>query len=117
MEEDVTPKSIAGSVATKQKGVCPFCANPVLPLIVKANYIRRDQCRCPECNEIIYLCRTLGCHDFAKGTSVYDHEMCPSCTQTASGIASEIGKTALKVGGTIATSLIVAALTKGSKGK
>lgn len=103
-------------MTTKQKGVCPFCLKTVSPLIVEVNYVRRDRCQCPECKEIIYLCRTLGCHDFAKGTSVYDHELCPSCTGTASNVASEIGTTALKAGGAILTGLVLTAFTKG-KGK
>lgn len=96
-------------MTTKQKGKCPFCEKVVAPVIVEENTIRRDRCKCPECGEEIYLCRSPGCHDFAKGTSVYDHELCPSCSETVSNLASEVGKAALKVGVAVATVVAVAA--------
>jgi hypothetical protein len=86
-------------------------------VVTEENVLRRDQCECPECKEKIYLCRSPGCHDFAKGTSVYDHELCPSCTKTVSDAASEVGSAVLKVAGTVATTLILSALSgKGAKG-
>jgi hypothetical protein len=98
---------------TKQQGICPFCLKNVKPLIIEKNLIRRDQCECPECKEKIYLCRTPGCHDFAKGTSVYDHELCPSCTKTASNAVAVVGDALLKIGGPI---LIAVATKKSDKG-
>ena len=99
-------------MTTKQKGKCPFCSEMVAPEIVEENTIRRDRCKCPnpKCGEEIYLCRSPGCHDFAKGTSVYDHEFCPSCTETVSNTASEVGKAALKVAVTVGSAVAVAAL-------
>ena len=82
----------------KQEGKCPFCSKAVEPDVIEENTIRRDKCRCPECQETIYLCRSPGCHDYAKGTSVYDHELCPACTETTSNVAAEVGKAALKIG-------------------
>jgi hypothetical protein len=95
----------------KQKGVCPFCSKTVEPKVIEENTVRRDKLQCadPECGEYIYLCRSPGCHNFAKGTSVYDHELCPSCTDTVGTVAAEVGKTVLKVGATVATTLITAA--------
>jgi hypothetical protein len=97
---------------TKQKGKCPFCLKCVAPVIIEENIIRRDKCRCPECDEEIYLCRSLGCHDFAKGTPVYDHELCPECTETASNVAGEVGKVVLKVAAAVGGSLALAAVKK-----
>lgn len=97
---------------TKQKGACPFCSMVVAPEVVEENTLRRDRCKCPECGEEIYLCRTPSCYDFAKGTSVYDHELCPSCTETASNAAAEFGKTALKVAGTVASAIVLSKLKK-----
>jgi hypothetical protein len=82
-----------GQRETKQKGLCPFCEQIVAPVVVvEKNNIRRDRCECPSCKEAIYLCRVPGCHDFAKGTSTYDHEFCPACTDSV----AEGGKTAVK---------------------
>ena len=95
---------------TKQKGKCPFCQKLVAPQIVEENTLRRDRCKCPECGEEIYLCRSPGCHDFAKGTSVYDHEFCPECTETISNTAAELGKAALKLAVTVGGAVAVAAI-------
>lgn len=102
-------------MTTKQKGMCPFCSKIVAPEIAEENKIRRDRCKCPECGEEIYLCRSPGCHDFAKGTSVYDHEFCPSCTETVSNTAAEVGKAALKIAVAVATSVAVAATSSKKK--
>src|SRR5271169_3187775 len=92
----------------KQKGACPFCSQSVEPTVVEENTLRRDKLRCPECGETVFLCRSPGCHHFAKGTTVYDHELCPSCTEAAGNVAGEIGKTVLKIGGAVATALATA---------
>src|SRR5215831_12960222 len=99
----------------KQKGKCPFCLNAVEPDVIEENTIRRDRCRCPECRETIYLCRSPGCHDYAKGTSVYDHELCPACTETVGSVAAEVGKAALKVGVAVATAIAMAAVSAKDK--
>ena len=81
----------------KQKGKCPFCEKQVEAVVAEENTVRRDKCKCPECGEAIYLCRVPGCHDYAKGTSVYDHELCPECTEILSGLAATVGKAGLTI--------------------
>ena len=97
---------------TKQKGTCPFCKENVAAILVEDNTVRRDKCRCPQCNEFVFLCRSPGCHDYAKGTQVYDHELCPSCTETVTDGLKVIGKTALTLATTIISGLILAAAKK-----
>lgn len=65
----------------KHEGMCPFCNEMVSPKIVEKNTFRRDKCRCtnPSCEEVIYVCRGLGCQDYAKGGVIYDDELCSSC--------------------------------------
>lgn len=82
-------------MATKHKGLCPFCKNEVIPRIVEENYVRRDKCECPDCLETIYVCRAPGCENYAKGGSLYDDELCPSCTSGVSGGAGGLGMLAL----------------------
>ncbi len=95
-------------MSTKQKGICPFCNNNVAAEIIEENTIRRDKCRCPDCNETLYLCRTPGCHNYAKGTQVYDHELCPSCTATAADAGSSVASTVGKVAGSVAIAALSA---------
>lgn len=91
----------------KQQGKCPFCGNNVQATVLEENTIRRDKCSCPACGETIFVCRSPGCHDYAKGTSTYDHELCPACTATAadaaSSAASVAAKAAVVVIGAVAT--------------
>lgn len=63
--------------------------------MVKENTFRRDKCQCPKCSAFIYLCRTPGCHDFAKGTKDYDHEFFLECTVSLNDAGREIGKVAV----------------------
>lgn len=100
----------ATQAAVKQKGVCPFCNNLIAAVICEQNTLRRDKCQCPSCEEAIYLCRVPGCNDYAKGTSVYDHEFCPSCTAKISDAASTAGKYALDAGKTIAIAVVLGKL-------
>src|SRR5688500_17008543 len=93
-------------MSLKQKGKCPFCSKSVQAIIFEENTVRRDKCRCPECDETIYICRVLGCHDYAKGTDIYDHELCPACTATAANVASSVGSATGKAA--VAVGLIVA---------
>jgi hypothetical protein len=106
-------------VTTKQKGKCPFCGNTVQAEIVEENTIRRDKCQCPECKELLFVCRTPGCHDYAKGTETYDHELCPDCTSkvadAASSTGSLIGKAAVTAVGIIVTAAAKSAFDKGKK--
>lgn len=102
-------------MATKQKGKCPFCSEFIAPNIIEENILRRDHCKCPACGENIYLCRSPGCHNFAKGTSVYDHEFCPECTDAISNTTSELGKAVLKIAVTVGSAVAIAALTDKKK--
>lgn len=99
-------------MSAKQKGKCPFCENLVAPEIVEENTVRRDRCQCPDCKEEIYLCRSPGCHDFAKGTSVYDHELCPECTEIVSSGLATVGKAVLSLAGTVISGIILASVKK-----
>ncbi|HHQ4570149.1 TPA: hypothetical protein ACSP3H_000992 [Aeromonas veronii] len=94
----------------KQKGKCPFCEKNVSAVVLEANTVRRDRCECPSCKESIYLCRIPGCHDYAKGTSVYDHELCPSCTDKINDISATAGKYALEAGKAIVVALVLGKL-------
>ncbi|MNC43716.1 hypothetical protein D3C75_925910 [compost metagenome] len=96
----------------KQKGKCPFCEETVAATVIEDNTVRRDKCQCPNCNEFIFLCRSPGCHDYAKGTQVYDHELCPSCTDTVSEGFKVIGKSVLTLATTVIGGLILAAAKK-----
>lgn len=71
-------------MSTKSKGICPFCAEMVTPSVTEENLIRRDKCACTACGEGVYVCRSPGCNNYAKGGEYYDDELCPQCT---SGIA------------------------------
>ncbi|WP_131604661.1 hypothetical protein [Pectobacterium carotovorum] len=77
----------------KSLGVCPFCKKNVRPVVVEANYARRDKCQCPECKESVYVCRGFGCEDYTKGGELYDDEFCPKCAQSiSSGTKSSVYK-------------------------
>lgn len=105
----------ASKANTKQEGKCPFCLKSVVPAVVESNTLRRDQCECPECHERIFLCRSPGCHDFAKGTSVYDHELCSECTGTVSNTAGVVAKAALQVFVLAAGAFVTEAIANGKK--
>jgi len=63
----------------KPLGNCPFCDTNTRAMVVEENTFRRDMCRCDNCGETIYPCRTPGCHNYAKSGRIYDDELCPSC--------------------------------------
>ena len=65
----------------KPLGRCPWCGKDVVGRVVEENYIRRDECVCPECGEKIFICRAPGCNNYAKG-GIWDDEFCPDCTKT-----------------------------------
>ncbi|MBA5202210.1 hypothetical protein [Pectobacterium aroidearum] len=68
-------------MAKKHPGICPHCREKVTPDIIEENSIRRDKCKCPKCEGVVYVCRTPGCDDYAKGGNTYDEELCPQCTK------------------------------------
>jgi hypothetical protein len=74
-------------MSQKPMGLCPFCKEPVKADVVEENVVRRDKCACPSCGGTIYVCRSPGCDNYAKGGDYYDDEMCPSCTSGAGGTA------------------------------
>ena len=84
----------------KHEGMCPFCKEMVSPKIIEKNTFRRDKCRCtnPDCEKIIYICRGLGCQDYAKSGVIYDDELCESCTdafiERVKKIPEQVEKTA-----------------------
>lgn len=90
-------------MTAKHKGTCPFCKIEVVPYVTQENYFRRDECQCPECMETIYICRTPGCENYAKGGHLYDDELCPSCTASVGGGLGGLGALAL---GAVITTII-----------
>lgn len=79
----------------KPAGLCPYCKKMVHANVIVENDLRRDQCQCPSCEELIYVCRSPGCHDFAKAGEYYDEELCPVCTKGAAKIGVGIATAAL----------------------
>ncbi|MDI9768215.1 hypothetical protein QM327_16810 [Pantoea dispersa] len=94
-------------MATKNEGICGHCRKKVSPIVIEENILRRDKCKCPECEQDLYACRSPGCDDYAKGGKNYDEEFCPSCTKSlaenAGTAAKAIAGIALTIGTTIAT--------------
>lgn len=72
-------------MSAKSKGMCPFCNEQIEPIVIEENTIRRDKCQCPECSGIIYVCRSPGCNNYAKG-GIWDDELCPACTTEVSSM-------------------------------
>jgi hypothetical protein len=94
-------------MASKHLGICPFCGDNVTPLLIEENTIRRDVCECPSCKEKLLICRTPGCHSYAKGGEIYDDELCPSCTSSlASGIGEVFKWGAMAAVGAIASAAV-----------
>ena len=56
----------------KALGKCPWCGKIVRGIVIEENYVRRDLCCCPECNEKILICRRPGCTNYAKGGDLWD---------------------------------------------
>lgn len=81
-------------MAKKHKGKCPFCNDEVTPTIIDGNTLRRDKCQCSNdgCKGIIYVCRSPGCHNYAKGGDLYDDELCPDCTNSLTSHGGDIVK-------------------------
>lgn len=99
-------------MVAKQKGKCPFCSSVISAVVDESNTFRRDKCRCPSCNEVIYVCRSPGCHDYAKGTESWDHELCPECTSKLDGAISTVSKYVLDAGKAIAVDFVKSKSTK-----
>lgn len=83
-------------MSQKTRGLCPFCEEQVQAIVLEENYLRRDRCMCPECGEDIYVCRSPGCYNYAKGGEYYDDELCPACTK---GVADFVKGSAETIGG------------------
>jgi hypothetical protein len=96
-------------MSKKQPGICPFCKETQLPVVVVENIFRRDKCECSSCKETIYVCRSPGCENFAKGGDVYDDELCPECTR---GVVSNSAMVVVTVAGTLLAGLASAATSK-----
>ena len=87
------------TVKRKSKGSCPFCKEKIRPIILEENTLRRDKCKCPTCNEIIYVCRIFGCENYAKGSDIYDDELCPECAKRLQETMGGLGKSMLTIAG------------------
>jgi hypothetical protein len=98
-------------MANKHAGECPYCGESVTPVLNKKNVIRRDVCSCPSCSKELLICRTPGCHTYAKGGQIYDDELCPNCTSSLISGTGEI----LKWGAMAAMTAIVAAVIEKKK--
>lgn len=99
-------------MATKNPGICGHCRETVSPIIIEENYVRRDKCRCPKCQQDLYACRTPGCDDYAKGGKAYDEELCPGCTKALSESAGVLAKGAITTLATVATAAAAAKFSK-----
>lgn len=80
----------------KALGKCPFCENKMIPEVIEHNSLRRDQCKCTECENIIYICRAPSCKNYAKGSKYYDEEFCPDCTARVLGAGGGIVNAGVK---------------------
>ncbi|MFM2084332.1 MAG: Erwinia phage vB EhrS 59 [Pseudomonadota bacterium] len=109
-KKEVNPK-IESASKTKQIGMCPFCLKQVAAVVIEENTLRRDKCKCPQCQAIIYTCRTPSCHDYAKGTEVYDHEFCDDCTVSLNTAGRTVASAVVQVGKAVATVAATAAVT------
>lgn len=76
-------------MGTKDSGKCSFCGENICAKVIERNFLRRDKCRCPKCEEIIYVCRSPFCSNYTKGGILYDDELCTSCFSSLKGSAAE----------------------------
>lgn len=85
----------------KHLGLCPFCKGMISPVVVEQNGVRRDICKCPECEGSVLVCRSPGCDNYAKGGNLYDEELCPECTRsvttTGGALLMTVATTALSI--------------------
>lgn len=99
----------------KDEGKCPFCYEKMTPEVIEENSLRRDKCKCINCQRDIYICRAPGCRDYARGGDVYDDEFCMACSDKL----AEFGKDATHKFGTATvlagTALVTAWLSSLSK--
>ena len=84
-------------MSIKPKGKCSFCKQEVTPVVLEENSFRRDKCMCPNCKEIIYLCRYFGCDNYARGGDLYDDELCSHCASDISKSSGSVIKTGVSV--------------------
>lgn len=91
-------------MATKAKGICPYCQENVNAAVIKEGTIRRDECQCPTCKNSVYVCRAPGCDNYVKNGKLYDDELCPACTKGILSNVSSLGMVAV----TTAISIAVA---------
>lgn len=93
-------------MATKHEGICGHCRQTVSPVVIEENTLRRDKCQCPDCKQDLYVCRSPGCDDYAKGGKGYDEEFCPGCTKSmaegANDLIRPVAATLLAAGATYA---------------
>ena len=79
----------------RHSGICPFCKETIIADTLEENYVRRDKCQYPSCKGVIYVCRSPGCDNYAKGGDLYDDELCPECTRGLTSNGGTIAMTAL----------------------
>ena len=91
-------------MATKAKGICPYCHETVNAVVIKEGTVRRDQCQCPLCKESMYICRAPGCDNYVKNGKLYDDELCPCCTKGLFSTVSGFGVIAITSAISIAVS-------------
>lgn len=96
---------------SKHPGICPHCRKNVTPEVIEENSLRRDKCECPECKGIVYVCRTLGCDNYAKGSNAYDDELCPDCAKILANNAGGILKGVAVIAVPAAASAIINKIT------
>lgn len=96
----------------KEKGICPFCKKEITPIVIEVNTIRRDKCKCPECNQSIYVCTVPGCYDYAKGGNLYDDNFCPEHYKKGLEWSKGVGQQFLEVATPIVITALIAYLTK-----
>jgi hypothetical protein len=100
-------------MGSKHSGLCPFCGDSVKPALIEDNSIRRDVCECPSCKEKIFVCRTPGCTNYAKGGTIYDDELCPSCTESiTSGVGEVLKYGVMAVAGAVGSAIAVTMMNK-----
>lgn len=91
----------------KHPGICSNCRKQITPHILEQNYVIRDVCRCPNCQESILVCRTPGCDNYAKGGDIYDDELCFECIKSASEVLTTTAKAVATGLATVASGLAV----------
>lgn len=102
-------------MAIKHSGTCPFCKETITATISESNSVRRDKCICPSCKGTIYVCRSPGCDNYAKGGNIYDDELCPECTRSLTAHTGDIVKGVFVAVAAVAVAAATAAKEKEQK--